>query len=66
LWLSAIPDRDRWLAGLAVHQQFTVFGSDEWCVLDPQSPFFPTVIPWPKLKPLMNPGRLRDELLASQ
>jgi hypothetical protein len=53
-------------AGLAVHQQFTIFGRDNGCVLDPQSPFFPTVIPWRKIAPLMNPGPLRDELLALQ
>jgi hypothetical protein len=52
------------LDGLAVHQEFTIFGLDGWCVLDPQSPFFPTVIPWHKVAPLMNPGPLRDELLA--
>jgi hypothetical protein len=52
--------------GLAVHQEFAIFGSDDRCILDPQSPFFPTVIPWHKLTPLMNPGPLRDELLALQ
>ena len=50
--------------GLAVHQEFTIFGSDDRCVLDPNSPFFPTVISWHKVAPLMNPGPLRDELLA--
>jgi hypothetical protein len=50
--------------GLAVHQEFTVTGPEGWCVLDPNSPFFPTVIPWNKVAPLMNPGALRDELLA--
>lgn len=53
-------------AGLAVHQEFTVFGTDDRCVLDPHSPFFPTVIPWHKIARLMNPGPLKDELLAGE
>jgi hypothetical protein len=50
--------------GLAVHVAFALFRRDEQCILDAESPFIPTVIPWHKLKPLMNPGPLRDELLA--
>jgi hypothetical protein len=50
--------------GLAVHEAVALFRRQEQCLLDPDSPFFPTVIPWRKLAPLMNPGPLRDELLA--
>lgn len=51
--------------GLAVHEAFALFRRQEQCLLDPDSPFFPTIIPWHKLAPLMNPGPLRDELLAN-
>ena len=51
-------------AGLAVHDAFAVGAWENGCVTDPHSPFFPVVIPWQKLAPLMNPGPLRDELLA--
>jgi hypothetical protein len=51
-------------AGLAVHDAFAVGAWEGECVTDPRSPFFPVVIPWQKLAPLMNPGPLRDELLA--
>ena len=51
-------------AGLAVHDSFVVGAWEGECVTDPRSPFFPVVIPWHKLAPLMNPGQLRDELLA--
>jgi len=50
--------------GLAVHN---ALGAGAWevaCVTDPHSPFFPVVIPWQKLAPLMNAGPLKDELLA--
>jgi hypothetical protein len=52
--------------GLAVHDAFAVGAWENGCVIDPRSPFFPVVIPWQKLAPLMNPGPLRDELLAFQ
>ena len=52
--------------GLAVHQAFGVSGAEERCILDSQSPFLPTIIPWQKLAPLMNPGPLRNELLSLQ
>lgn len=51
-------------AGLAVHDAFAVGAWENECVTKPRSPFFPVVIPWHKLAPLMNPGPLRDELLA--
>ncbi|HEY4168969.1 MAG TPA: hypothetical protein VGM96_19425 [Reyranella sp.] len=51
-------------AGLAVHNAFAVGAWESGCVTDAHSPFFPVVIPWHKLTPLMNPGPLRDELLA--
>ncbi|HLG48841.1 MAG TPA: hypothetical protein VKY24_21530 [Reyranella sp.] len=51
-------------AGLAVHDSFAVGAWEGECVTDPRSPFFPIVIPWHKLAPLMNRGQLRDELLA--
>jgi hypothetical protein len=51
-------------AGLAVHNAFSSGGWVNWCFTDPKSPFFPVVIPWQKLAPLMNAGPLRDELLA--
>jgi hypothetical protein len=50
--------------GLAVHNAFSSGGWANWCFTDRDSPFFPVVIPWHKLAPLMNPGPLRDELLA--
>jgi hypothetical protein len=50
--------------GLAVHNAFAVGAWENACVTEPDSPFFPVVIPWRKLAPLMNPGALRDELLA--
>ena len=50
--------------GLAVHNAFSSGGWEGWCYMDPDSPFFPVVIPWPKLARLMNSGPLRDELLA--
>jgi len=52
--------------GLAVHNAFAVGAWENACVTDRDSPFFPVVIPWQKLAPLMNPGPLRDELLALQ
>jgi hypothetical protein len=51
-------------SGLAVHNAFAVGAWEGACVTDPRSPFFPVVIPWRKLAPLMNPGALRNELLA--
>lgn len=51
-------------SGLAVHNAFSSGGWVNWCFTDRDSPFFPVVIPWHKLAPLMNPGPLRDELLA--
>lgn len=51
-------------AGLAVHDAFAVGAWENGCVTDPRSPFFPVVIPWQKLSPLMNAGPLRDELLV--
>jgi len=51
--------------GLAVHAAPALFRRDEQCLLDPDSPFFPTIIPWHKLAPLMDSGPLRDELLAN-
>jgi hypothetical protein len=51
-------------AGLAVHNAFATGAWENWCCTDPDSPFFPVVIPWSKLEPLMNPGAPRDELLA--
>ena len=50
--------------GLAVHDSFAVGAWEGECITDPHSPFFPVVIPWQKLAPLMNAGPLRDELLA--
>lgn len=50
--------------GLAVHNAFAVGAWENVCVTAPDSPFFPVVIPWRKLARLMNPGPLRDELLA--
>jgi len=51
--------------GLAVHNVFTLRGAlERGCHCDPESPFFPIVIPWSKLEPLLNSGPLRDELLA--
>ncbi len=50
--------------GLAVHNAFAVGTWEGACVIDSDSPFFPVVIPWRTLAPLMNPGALRDELLA--
>ena len=52
--------------GLAVHEAWTLMRRQEQCVLDPDSPFFPTIVPWHKVAPLMNSGPLRDELLALQ
>jgi hypothetical protein len=52
--------------GLAVHAGLALMRRQEQCVLDRDSPFFPTIIPWRKLAPLLNPGPLRDELLALQ
>jgi hypothetical protein len=51
-------------AGLAVHNAFAVGAWENVCVTDPDSPYFPVIIPWRKLAPLMNPGLLRDELLT--
>ena len=53
-------------AGLAVHDAFAVGAWEHGCVTDQHSPFFPVVIPWRSLAPLMNSGPLRDELLALQ
>ena len=50
--------------GLAVHNTLAAGLWQELCVTDPDSPFFPTIIPWPKLAPLLNPGPWRDELLS--
>lgn len=50
--------------GLAVYNAFAVGAWEHGCITDPHSPFFPVVIPWRKLAPLMNAGPLRDELLA--
>ena len=51
-------------AGLAVHDAFAVGAWENGCITDPHCPFFPVVIPWRRLAPLMNAGPLRDELLA--
>jgi hypothetical protein len=51
-------------AGLAVHNAFATGAWENWCYTHPESPFFPVIIPWRKLAPLMNAGPLRDELLA--
>ena len=51
-------------AGLAVHDAFAVGAWEHGCITDPHSPFFPVVIPWQKLAPLMNASPLTDELLA--
>lgn len=51
-------------AGLAVHDAFAVGAWENGCITDPHSPFFPIVVPWQKLAPLMNAGPLRDELLV--
>jgi hypothetical protein len=51
--------------GLAVHNAFAVGAWENVCVTDPGSPFFPVIIPWRELAPLMNPSPLRDELLSS-
>ncbi|HLG47288.1 MAG TPA: hypothetical protein VKY24_13680 [Reyranella sp.] len=51
-------------SGLAVHDAFAVGAWEHGCITDPHSPFFPVIIPWQKLAPLMDPGPLRDELLA--
>ena len=50
-------------AGLAVHSVQSVANSDNQCVEDVRNPFNPVVIPYRKLKSLMQPGPLRDELL---
>lgn len=50
--------------GLAVHNALATGAWEVGCITDPLSRFFPVVIPWRKLAPLMNPGPLRDELLA--
>lgn len=50
--------------GLAVHTVMGAGGWEERCTSDPDRPFFPTIIPWAKLAPLMNPGPWRDELLS--
>jgi hypothetical protein len=51
-------------AGLAVHNRFRIGDIGEPCFGFADSPFVPVIIPWHKLAPLMNPGPLRDELLA--
>ena len=50
--------------GLAVHNAFETGVWEASCYVARDSPFFPVVIPWQKLAPLMTPGPLRDELLA--
>lgn len=53
--------------GLAVHNAFSTGGVwEDSCYVARDSPFFPVVIPWRKLAPLMNHGPLRDELLVLQ
>ena len=52
--------------GLAVHNVFALGALERGCVSDPDSPFFPVIIPWRKLSSLMNAGPLRDELLADR
>lgn len=53
-------------SGLAVHNAFSTGAWENECYTARDSPFFPVVIPWQKLAPLLNPGPLRDELLASR
>jgi hypothetical protein len=52
--------------GLAVHNAFSTGAWENECYTTRDSPFFPVVIPWQKLAPLMTPGPLRNELLALQ
>lgn len=52
--------------GLAVHNAFSVGAWEGGCLIDPKSPFFPVIIPWQTLAPLMNAGPLKQELLARQ
>jgi hypothetical protein len=52
--------------GLAVHNTFATGVDDKYCFLLDRSPFTPVIILWHKLAALMNPGPLRDELLALQ
>jgi hypothetical protein len=52
--------------GLAVHNAFSTGAWENECYTARDSPFFPVVIPWQKLAPLMTPGPLRNELLALQ
>lgn len=53
-------------AGLAVHNAFSIGAWENACYTDSKSHIFPVVIPWSRLAPIMNPGPLRDELLAGQ